>query len=268
MFKKIITIVTNEGKSGLSLRFRILARKIKLSLDRFLQRRVVRSAYGVDFVANYNDATFKFYVTGVYGDYYSSYLATVQPNFIFLDIGANQGLYSIIAARNQACNAVYAFEPTTKTEQLLVQNLSLNAVVGKVKVINSAISDYCGSAFINLEENHSGAASLVVGASRGTSDESVSVIDYTQLDLILSSEVVEEVEELHVKIDVEGHEKVVLEQLFKTRYASKIKHVFYECDEGMVSYESLSAILQSHGFELKKVGYGRHYDVSASRVSD
>ena len=62
----------------------------------------VKSYYGVYFKKNWLDRTFRFYINGDYGSFFSSYLKELSfGNWCFIDIGANQGLYSIIASQNQ-----------------------------------------------------------------------------------------------------------------------------------------------------------------------
>ena len=59
-----------------------------------------------------NDATFKLGVLGRYGfDLYNLLVHEIPGQFVFLDIGANNGLYSFIAQKNCNCKRVDAFEP-------------------------------------------------------------------------------------------------------------------------------------------------------------
>jgi hypothetical protein len=62
---------------------------------------VVTSRYGVKLQGNWEDLTFLFCVQGAYGYYLSELLRTAQDAFVFIDIGANQGLYSILASKNK-----------------------------------------------------------------------------------------------------------------------------------------------------------------------
>ena len=57
-------------------------------------RKVIKSKYGVLLSMNYGDRTFEFYVAGSYGYFYWDRLTNIQSEFLFLDIGANQGLYT------------------------------------------------------------------------------------------------------------------------------------------------------------------------------
>ena len=71
----------------------------------------VTSRYGVRMRANWKDRTFRYCHYATYGRALSDYLAAQDHAFSFIDIGANQGLYSLLAAQNPYCKAVVAFEP-------------------------------------------------------------------------------------------------------------------------------------------------------------
>ena len=65
------------------------------------------------------------YAYGSYGNFYSDRLKKEKNKFLFIDIGANQGLYSIIAAKNKKNIKSYAFEPIKTTYDLLKKILKL-----------------------------------------------------------------------------------------------------------------------------------------------
>src|SRR3546814_19160807 len=71
---------------------------------------VVTSRYGVKLRANWRDRTFQYCRAATYGRDLSGFLAAQDSPFAFVDIGANQGLYSLLAARNPQCARVIAFE--------------------------------------------------------------------------------------------------------------------------------------------------------------
>src|SRR3546814_8757450 len=79
---------------------------------------VVTSRYGVKLRANWRDRTFQYCRAATYGRDLSGFLAAQDSPFAFVDIGANQGLYSLLAARNPPCARVIAFEPDRKSTRL------------------------------------------------------------------------------------------------------------------------------------------------------
>ena len=74
------------------------------------------------------DTTFMYCFKGTYGFFFSDLLKNVMQETTFIDIGANQGLYSVIAGKNNNIKKIIAFEPTKKTAQLLRANIACNQI--------------------------------------------------------------------------------------------------------------------------------------------
>jgi len=68
----------------------------------------------------------------------------LKPGDIFVDVGANIGLFTVLAGRYVgAKGAVYAFEPCAKTYQSLLANVKLNGLTN-VSCHRAALSDHPG----------------------------------------------------------------------------------------------------------------------------
>lgn len=228
-------------------------------LSKSVNQESVRSEYGVRMKANWDDATFMFCINGSYGRYFSDLLASRRYDFAFLDVGANQGLYSLIAAKNPLCSRAVAFEPVRSTFELLKENIRLNAA-DNVVPCNFGISSSRQVMDIALKTKHSGAASLHHQFCDGASEK---IEVRTAED---AAEYVPEQTDLVVKVDTEGHEKVVIEQLMGASYAPQISLIFYEVDEDWIEPRKIETLLRDAGFSIfEKVGQGRHYDVLTSR---
>lgn len=66
---------------------------------------------------------------------------TLRPGDVFLDVGANMGLYSIFAARQLSPDGhVYACEPHLPTTAKLIENAARNGVADRLSVISAAIA--------------------------------------------------------------------------------------------------------------------------------
>ncbi len=218
-----------------------------------------RTEYGVLMHSNWGDETFEMCFSGSYGNTLSRLLKQRRAPFVFLDVGANQGLYSLLAARNPKCEQVYAFEPVASTVDLLRENIRINGMQERITTIPLAISDHTGDGAISVDSHHSGVASLnhivgretqVVGLT--TVEDIAARISPADLPLV-------------VKVDVEGHEQVVIAQLMASSLASRVSVVFYEVDEEWCDPERLSTPLVEAKFRLRHVGSGTHYDVLAVR---
>lgn len=207
--------------------------------------------------SNWGDLTFEFCYDGSYGSTLSDLLATKQEPFVFLDIGANQGLYSLVAAANPQCVHVYAFEPVADTLALLEENVQLNQRQGKVTIFPFGISDRNEELPISVKAGHSGGSSL--HHSVGSATEMIAVRSMAGLN----DRIIPEGLPIVVKIDVEGHESVVLSEMCKSPLLDRVSTIFYEVDEGWCDPSELAALIPD--FELRKVGNGTHYDVLAIR---
>jgi FkbM family methyltransferase len=222
----------------------------------------VRSRYGVLLKGNWRDRTFQYCLFGTYGGRLARLLRKQERPFIFLDIGANQGLYSLIAAGNRACRQVIALEPAASTHGLLTANIAANPGADKVTAIKAGLSEQRGAAFLSLASGHSGMASLRPGyTAKAAVQEEVELIDMAQLDEMLAADL-----PVIVKVDVEGHEEAVMRSLAQSRHIQRMSAVFYEVDCNWSDEASLKTILGLAGFKgFTRYGRGAHFDVLATQ---
>lgn len=129
----------------------------------------------------------------------------IKPGMTVVDIGANIGYYTLLAAKLLDDNGkVYAFEPDPENYVLLKKNILLNKLEKLVEPLNLAVS--------NAEKKDS----FFIGRSTGSSlfkvpdstEETVSV-GLIPLDKFFRERNWPEVN--FIKIDVEGAERFVLE---------------------------------------------------------
>lgn len=259
--KRVFDTYKDEGLKG-------VYRKTKTKFDRQAKRayskifpgRAVLSKYDVYLSPNWDDPTFDFYALGGYGYYLSDYITNLENWFIFIDIGANQGLYSLIAAKNLKCLQVHSFEPVKNTFDLLNANIALNHVDGKISPHRYGISTVEAKVPIYVSGRHSGGASLRDQAGVEIF-ETIEIKPASSIDPLLPRDV-----PVIIKIDVEGHEKEVIASIAQAAFSSRIEAIFYEVDENWVSPDEIQSILRKIGFSIfNKIGDGNHYDVMAQR---
>ncbi len=247
-------------------RFRSRLQKRLKSLDfrfrRWFGAKTIRSLYGPRFQTNFGDATFRLYIKASYGRFYWDHLQAVKHEFVFLDIGANQGLYTIGAALNPHSRQCFAFEPVPAVANLLTRNLDLNHVSDKCQICEVAVSEVSGQTLISLPENHSGGASLRQDDSGAGETLEITTVCAADLEKIVPREKWP----VRIKIDVEGHEEVVIRELMKSHFVDRIEEIFYEVDERWVNPREVKLLLIDLGFQLDQVGEGSHYDVLATRI--
>lgn len=129
--------------------------------------------------------------------------AFIQPGDTVLDIGANAGYYSLVAAPK--AKLVYAFEPATSIRQLLEKNVSLNKF-DNIRVQAVAISNEAGKATLYLSsEDNIGMAGLRPAENFSGNTEIVNTIT---LDEWIASQDIKKI--ALIKIDAEGTEMNIL----------------------------------------------------------
>lgn len=134
-----------------------------------------------------------------------------DDSFVFLDVGANVGLYSIFAAqfcRDKGITAnIYAIEPG----KAMAGRLSDNVVASeaKVQIIRAAISDAPGTGHLSSGGNNRGEAQLMEDGTKAQAGELV-IID-TLARIVLSHGL----SKIHaLKLDIEGHDLKALSAFF------------------------------------------------------
>ena len=118
---------------------------------------------------------------------------------VFCDVGANIGVYSIIAAASQS--QVFAFEPHPYTYELLRENVALNHLGDRVQCFPFALGDYDGT--IRLTDLPGSPINRILSTG---SPGGIEVPVVKGRTFCLEHGVAPEV----LKIDVEGLEQVVL----------------------------------------------------------
>lgn len=221
----------------------------------------VLSEYGVLLRKNWLDATFHFCKKGSYDTLLVDYLHRQNSPFTFVDIGANQGLYSILAGKNAHCHQAVAFEPVARIFSLLKTNLAINHVEDIVHPINAAVSLETGSTTIIKKLGHSGAATLRKLPRWFRVTETISTIgpDTIRASIPLKSKLI-------IKVDVEGHEHAVFQALASSGVLNEAKAVFYEVNQNWSQEKVLKGILRQYGFSnFVNTSSKRNYDVLATR---
>jgi FkbM family methyltransferase len=223
-----------------------------------------RSYYGVSMVKNVTDSTWRACMVGSYGDFISNYIKSLNNNFIFLDIGSNQGLFGLCAAQNPNCLRVIAFEPNPDTYALLVQNIALAPQAKKFHPVCAAIGEEnCGVIQMMVPAGHSGASSSQMDTSLSGRRFSAIAVGGKLLQQIIISED-ENNAEIHAKIDVEGAELLVLAELVRTGLIDKINTITIEISANIEGASHIGEIIEFFdriGWTLvQRSGGESHYD--------
>lgn len=232
---------------------------------KLLNAEVCKSFYGPSFVANYKDQTFKYYLLGTYGDFFSDFLVKEKLTDTFLDIGSNQGLYSLIAANNSKINKIHAFEPNKSIYGLLASNMRINNVGLKMAAYNVGISNKSAVVDLIIPAGHSGAGQIIENSSYNKEldkiiVEKIEVVDFSWLD---SNIIIDKNAKVGVKIDVEGHEQIVIEALRNSKIWGRVIWLFFEVTPTKIDDDYVITNLLKEGFHtVEKIGKDlNQYDI-------
>ena len=154
----------------------------------------------------------------------------LRPGDLFFDVGANVGSYSVIAAKVCGARAV-AFEPAPETISQLLDNLRLNGIEDLVRIEQCAASNHQGTVRFTAGENALNRVS-----------ESGTEVQCRTLDSFADET------PLFVKVDVEGHEREVVEGAQKMFAKKGLKAVTLETP---IEYRNAAFVdsMRQFGFE-------------------
>lgn len=177
----------------------------------------------------------------------------VSPGEVFYDVGANIGLYSLLAAhRVGPTGSVYAFEPHAANFLSLLHNIDLNGLSGIVHPLAVALHNKEGLFPFNYRNWTAGSSKSQLDSTKDGDEKEFRPI-LAELKFSAPLDVLVERQYLrppdHVKIDVDGNELFVLEGMrrllqthpprtlqveINTRYNSRLLQ--FLADSGYVQY--------------------------------
>jgi FkbM family methyltransferase len=179
----------------------------------------------------------------------------LRANGVFIDIGANQGEFTLRAAKILTQGKVYAFEPADQIRDRLLENISLNNFTN-IKIFSCGLGDkrvklplYAAPKRFKDGTFHNGLETLFQSETR---NELVGEIDIEKLDDIAISHDINECS--LIKIDTEGSEFSILTgaQNFikKTRPALIIEFHSTTCRNSGHSIIELYELIVSLGYKI------------------
>ena len=180
---------------------------------------------------------------------------TICPGDSILDIGANEGFFSLLAARAAGPRGkVFAIEPIPELVEVINKNSKENGF-DQVTVFPLAFSETAGEVKLNLSFSiNSGASSLFDRKVSGTGQIQVRSERFDDWWLKLGRP--------HfnvVKIDCEGAELVVMrsaKKALRDHFANFIFLDFHECIIGLSGVWEIDDCLRDSGYELTELKSG------------
>ena len=205
----------------------------------------------------------KIYFTGEYETGTLRFLQSVLKNKgVFLDIGANIGLYSLYVSYYFPEIKVLSFEPLNSAHAILTENIKLNEFKN-IEIFNYALGSKRENLYINEHEYERGSSFITTEPT----NEEISLFSLDEIYEDITSEKISA-----IKIDVEGFELEVLKGgeniIFKKHrpiiiiecsdlrnyykatkddifeYVSNYEYILYKSDSGKDYFGNLIEIFQ------------------------
>lgn len=164
-------------------------------------------------------------------------LGRLRPDATFVDLGANIGFYTVLAAAAvRPSGRVIAFEPTPATAAVLRQNILDNDLAGNVTLVESAVSSKPGRAKLAIFPSAQG-NSLAVA-----SDEDLKTIDVEVTSLDAYFEVAGWPRIDLIKMDVEGQELAVFAGMHALAARHRDVRVIFEYHRGQLKRSGVRGV--------------------------
>jgi FkbM family methyltransferase len=227
------------------------ANRFRRRLQRSIFKRLHRLIHGDEFfMADYFGARFVVRASNVIGreiaagtcdldqlNAFTSACARLRPA-VFLDIGANAGLYTCILLKQDLVRRAIAFEPDRRNAVHLRANLLINDLLERVDLRELAVSDAPGRLrLVPGPESNTGASRLAAAG-----DAEGYEVDVVRLDDVLRLAD----QTIAIKIDVEFHETEVLAGMTRLLTANRgIAQI-----ETWDRRDAVIATMQQHGWRL------------------
>lgn len=181
--------------------------------------------------------------------------SSLKRGDVVLDIGANFGYFSIIAAKQVGNQGkVYAFEPEPDNYQLLVKNIELNGYTNIIP-IQKAVSNRNGKLKLFLDKINWGGSSFsednILPQKEGFIEVETTILDDFFENEVKDSRV------NFIKLDVEGAEGLVLEGAAKILQNNDLKILMEFWPYGLRNLGTdpikLLQTLHEYGFKIQLI---------------
>ena len=212
------------GKEQFKINFKklILETNIRDSVDR-----------GIYFTQKYEENQFNELI----------YIIEKKHIEIFLDVGANSGIYSLLLSNKFDNLIIESFEPIKSTYQKFLRNIQNNKLTGRINVHNLGLSNKNKSLKMqtNIKFGYKQSAGYSVS---DTGDEEAEFKSADELLIYKNKNIL-------IKIDTEGHEKFVLEGMKKL---IKNNNIFLQLEIWSENFKIVQETLNNLDFIfLKKI---------------
>ena len=188
-------------------------------------------------------------------------------DFIFWDIGANVGVFSLYAALKYENIKTYAFEPSTSNLRVLSRNISINGLENKILINPLPLFDKKPSFQMMSEGNFvEGGALNSFSVNYGYDGKEFDVKNKyfllgTSLNFLIEENILQTPQ--YIKLDVDGIEDLILKGASDFLKSEKIKSILVEINEDYADQkDKLINFLENKNFKLMYKKHSKEFDTS------
>jgi FkbM family methyltransferase len=165
-----------------------------------------------------------------------------KNRLLFVDIGANIGYYSLLAASiGIKC---IAFEPIKKNYRIFEKSIKDNNFQYLIKLYKVALGEEHKMVEFNIITRNMGSATMYDFIDKMEADYKENVMLFLADDLLLPIE-----QEMFIKMDVENMEVNVIKGMIQTLSKGRVKYLLMEISK-VVDQTELFKILKEKGFNI------------------
>ena len=175
-----------------------------------------------------------------------------KPGRVFLDIGANVGIYSIFAGHHLGASGhVYSVEPHLRNAVALMDNVVANQIQHRVSVLSMALSRERSVTEFHYREWDAGSSHSQLqngdAITLGQTPVAIELKAAVSIDVLLADGTIQPPD--FIKIDVDGIELAILEGATTfLRGNTRAGSVQVECEAS--NYQEIDEFMADHGYGL------------------
>jgi len=187
------------------------------------------------------------------------WLSNLTKDSVLLDIGANVGMYTVVAAKIYKAK-VFAFEPEPINYSILVKNIILNDLSELVLSYPAGISDFDGFTNFYIQNTKVGGSQNTINKPLNYRLEEmeykhkISCISF-KLDTLLKNKYISQ--PTHIKIDVDGLEHLIIENGLDVIKSPILESLIIEINPNLKQHLDMIKLLNQYNFKFDKAQVSR-----------